>query len=127
MARDEAMHQLLLAWAQWVTVGDGSGYPTMSVLHEDWSPPSPCTTPTMKVAAPSSARRTHRAMQGWSARMRDTVMLYYCLPSITVAEMGVRLGCAERTVHERIAQAHVLLRLALHEPENQFRNMHEVG
>jgi DNA-directed RNA polymerase specialized sigma24 family protein len=123
MARDDAMHQLLLAWAQWVTVGDGSGYPTMSVLHADWSPPSPGTTPTMKVTAPSSARRTHRVVHSWSARLRDTVMVYYCCPTLTVAEMGQRLGCGPSTVHERIAQAHVLLRRVFHGPAREFRHM----
>jgi DNA-directed RNA polymerase specialized sigma24 family protein len=112
MARDDAMHLRLVEWAQWRKVGDGSGYPTMSVLHEDWSPPSPGQTPTMKVAAPSSARQTHRAMQGWSGRLRNTVALYY-LTNLPIADQAVRLDCAECTIFQRIEQAHALLRDAL--------------
>lgn len=112
MARDEAMHQRLLAWAQWVTVGDGSGYPSMCVLHESWSPPTPGTAPTMKVAAPSSARQTHRIIASWSVRMRNTVVLYYCT-QLPVAEQAERLGCDESTVHKRIGAASIMLRQAL--------------
>lgn len=112
MARDEAMHRRLVEWAQWRMVGDGSGYPTMSVLHEDWSPPAPGQTPTLKVAAPSAARETHRAMAGWSARLKNTVALHY-LTNLSAGEQAVRLKCAERTVYERIEQAHSLLRQAL--------------
>lgn len=112
MARDDAMHQRLLEWAAWVTVGDGSGYPSMSVLHESWTPPTPGTTPTMKVCAPSSARQTHRIMAGWSVRQRNTVALYYCT-QLPVAEQALRLECGERTVYERIDVAHRLLRQAL--------------
>lgn len=121
MARDEAMHLRLVEWAQWCKVGDGSGYPTMSVLHEDWSPPSPGQTPTMKVAAPSSALETQRAMRGWSVRLLNTVALHY-LTNLPVAEQAVRLECAERTVYERIEQAQALLRESI-----EFRHMQERG
>lgn len=129
--RDEAMHVRLVEWAQWRRVGDGSGYPTMSVLHEDWSPPSPGLTPTMKVAARSSARETHRAMAGWSARLRNTVALHY-LTNLPVAEQARRLECAERTVYERIELAQRMLRwvLAGGGPEvvgGEFRHMQKMG
>lgn len=114
MARDEAMHQRLLAWAAWVTVGDGSGFPTMSVLHQNWSPPAPGTTPSMKVSAPSSAKQTHRIVATWSLRQRNTVVLYYCT-QLPVAEQAARLECAERTVHARISAAHRALRMELSE------------
>ena len=123
MGRDEAMHLLLLDWAQWMMVGDGSGYPAVNVLHQSWSPPSPGTTPTLKASAPSSARMISRVMARWSVRLRDTVVLVYCVPGLTLAEKGARLGCAERTVHERVAQAHELLRVALKE----FHHMRETG
>lgn len=113
--RDEQMHQRLLEWAQWRKVGDGSGYPTMSVLHEDWSPPSPGLTPTMKVAAASSARVTHRAIQQTlSARLRNTIAIHY-LTNLPIAEQATRLDCAERTVYERIDEVHRLVRAWLAE------------
>jgi DNA-directed RNA polymerase specialized sigma24 family protein len=124
MARDEQMHHRLLEWAQWRKVGDGSGYPTMSVLHEDWSPPSPGITPTMKVASPSSARQTHRAVQSLSARLRNTVALHY-LTNLPIAEQAARLECAECTVHARIEQAQGLLRAAL--VGGELCNIEKVG
>lgn len=114
MARDDAMHQRLLEWAAWVTVGDGSGFPVVSVLHESWSPPTPGTTPSMKVSAPSSSRQTHRILATWSLRQRNTVVLYYCT-QLPVAEQAARLECDESTVHKRIVVAHRLLRRALDE------------
>jgi DNA-directed RNA polymerase specialized sigma24 family protein len=122
MARDEEMHRRLTEWAQWRKVGDGSGFPTMSVLHEDWSPPSPGLTPTMKVAAASSARLTHRAVQTLSARLRNTVAIHY-LTNLPIAEQALRLECAERTVYERVEQAQALVRAALDSQRNEFRHM----
>lgn len=112
--RDEAMHVRLVEWAQWRRVGDGSGYPTMSVLHEDWSPPSPGVTPTMKVSANGAVHVTHRAMASWSGRMRNTIAVHY-LANLPIAEQAARLDCAERTVYERIDQAHRMLRAWLDE------------
>lgn len=112
MARDVEMDGRLRAWAQYVTVGDGSGFPTMSVLHSEWQPPPPGVTPTMKVAAPSSARQTHRVIAGWSMRMRNTVALYYCT-TLSIEDQAERLECAPRTVHQRVEEAHRLLRAAV--------------
>jgi hypothetical protein len=118
MARDLAMHQRLLDWGQMVTVGDGSGYPTMSVLHKEWQPPSQGITPSMKTSAPSSARQTHRAIALWSVRMRNTVSVHYCT-SLPVAQQAVYLKCNVRTVYARIEESHRMLRTWLTE---QARN-----
>lgn len=126
MARDVEMDLRLRAWAQWVTVGDGSGFPSMSVLHPEWQPPSPGVTPTMKVAPASSAAQTHRAMKEWSARLRNTVTLYYCT-NLPIVEQAARLECAERTVHQRIDDACLLLRAWLQEHEGSYCNMQKVG
>lgn len=108
MARIEWVEQRLRDWAQWLKVGDGSGYPHMSVLHPEWQPPSPGQTPTMKVAPSSSARSTHEAMACWSVSLRNTVLLYY-VTDLPIAEQAARLGCAAQTVHARIEHAHRLL------------------
>ena len=115
MARDDAMHQRLQEWSAWVTVGDGSGFPTMSVLHKNWSPPTPGASPSMKVSAPSSARQTHRIVASWSVRHRNTVVLYYCT-QLPVEQQAQRLECAPGTVYERITVAHRMLRHALGAP-----------
>lgn len=125
MACDEEMHRRLLEWAQWRKVGDGSGYPTMSVLHEDWSPPSPGLMPTMKVAAASSARSTHRAVRTLSARLRNTVAVHY-LTNLPIAEQARRLECAVSTVYERVEQAQALVRVALDAMQKEFRHMEQV-
>jgi DNA-directed RNA polymerase specialized sigma24 family protein len=108
------MHQRLQAWAQWRMVGDGSGYPVMSVLHPNWSPPAPGTTPTMKTSrAPLEVRETDRVVARMSERMQKTLLLVYGLPALTQAERARRLGVAERTVVERVEAAQGVLRRAL--------------
>lgn len=111
-ARDQAIEARLQRWAQWVTAGDGSGFPTMSVLHPSWQPPSPGTTPTLKVAASSDVRQTHRALERLSLRLKNTVVVHYC-HKVPLAEQARRLECAESTVVQRVALVHQLLRAAL--------------
>lgn len=114
MARDAGIEQRLQQWAQWLTVGDGSGYPTKSTLHPMWSPPSAGMTPTMKVGAPSNARQTHRAVRGLSERLQHTLLLHY-VKHLSVAEQASQLQCQPQTIDQRIWQAHRLLLLALSE------------
>ncbi|WP_320426482.1 hypothetical protein [Roseateles agri] len=112
MGKDERIERLLIEWAQWLQVGDGSGFSTMSVLHPDWSPPSPGLTPTMKTGVHSSARRTHRAVSALSVRMGNTLVVHYCL-RLSLADQAERLQCSASTVTQRVARAHLLLRPAL--------------
>jgi DNA-directed RNA polymerase specialized sigma24 family protein len=119
MARDVEMHERLVQWGQWITVGDGSGYPTMSVLHKEWQPPAPGLTPTMKVAAPSSARQTHRVISRWSMRMRNTVVLHYGR-NLPIGQQAMLLSCSVRAVHARIELSHRLLRSDLSEAKGEF-------
>lgn len=112
MARDTAMEARLQRWAQGVTVGDGSGYPVMAVIHPNWSPPSPGVLPSLKTSPASDVRQTHRAIGRLSARLQDTVVMHYCMrPSM--AEQAERLGCTVDTVHDRIERAHRQLRALL--------------
>lgn len=108
MEREGAIEQRLQRWAQWVTVGDTSGFPTMSVLHENWSPPSGTVTPTMRVSDLSDVRATHAAIRSLSQRLANTVVVCYCFKH-TTAEQAARLDCAERTVRARVLQAHRLI------------------
>lgn len=108
MARDPLIERLLCEWAQWLMVGDGSGYPSMSTLHPDWSPPSPGTTPTMKVAPHNSAQGTHRMIGLLSDRLQLTLKLHYCT-NLPVADQALRLGCQPGTVGKRVQVAHRLL------------------
>lgn len=103
--RNPAIEQRLQRWAQWVTVGDGSGYPTMSVLHEDWSPPGGGITPTLKVGAGGDERETHRAIGLLSVRLANTLVVVYCF-TLTLREQAERLDCDESTVTKRVDVAH---------------------
>ena len=116
MARDEQIEARLLRWAAGVTVGDGSGYSSVNPLHPNWSPPTPGMRPTMKVAGASDVGETHRAIAQLSQRLRNTVVVHYCL-RLPLAEQAERLGCAESTVVQRLQAAHGdLLRILAAEP-----------
>lgn len=108
MARDADIEARLQRWASWLNEGDGSGYPVMSVLHQDWQPPSPGITPTMKVSSVTDVGETHRAVRRLSLRLRNTVLIQYCF-NLTLAEKAERLGCGEQTVVQRVDLAHRLL------------------
>lgn len=105
MARDVRIEARLLRWAQAVTVGDGSGFPAMSVLHREWMPPSSGMLPTLKVAPHSDVMGTHRAIERLSLRLRNTLAVHYCL-RLPMVDQADRLECAVPTIHARIDQAH---------------------
>jgi DNA-directed RNA polymerase specialized sigma24 family protein len=108
MARDLFIEGRLQRWAVAVTVGDGSGYPVMSVLHEEWQPPSPGVTPTMKVGVHSDVRETHAALRVLSQRLQNTVVAHYCM-KLPIADQALLLECAGSTIHARIDLVHRLL------------------
>jgi DNA-directed RNA polymerase specialized sigma24 family protein len=107
MAKIAWVDEALQRWAAVVVGGaDGSGYPTMSVLHEDWSPPSPGQTPTLKtVQGTGDVRRTHAALALLTVRARNTVVVHYC-KRLSLEEQGAELGCQAKTVLERIGTIH---------------------
>ena len=109
MAKIERIERRLIEWAQAVTVGDGSGYPTKSVLHPSWSPPSGGILPALKSSVGRSVGHTHRMLaKALTAKQLCAVVVHYCLKG-SIAEQAERLGCAERTVHLRIDAAHIAL------------------
>jgi len=112
MARDAKIAARLQRWAQWVTAGDGNGYAAMCVLHEDWMPPAPGTTPTLKIGTSTDARETHRAIdvirRTHSLRLSNTIVVHYCL-KLPVRDQAERLACTERAIELRIERAHNLL------------------
>lgn len=123
MARDPHIEERLQRWAQYVQVGDGSGFPVMSVLHPAWQPPSPGQTPTMKAVPASDVRETHRAISRLSTRLRNTVVMHYVLRG-PLDDQAARLGCAPQTVHARIDIAHRLLAQSL---SQGFCNIEQLG
>lgn len=106
----DRMEQRLLAWAHWLTLGgNGDGYAAMSVLHPEWTPPTPGTTPTLKVGTSDAYHRaTHQAVLTLSRRLQATLLVHYC-KRLPVAEQAEQLQCAVPTVHARVREAKVQL------------------
>ena len=105
MARIPYIEERLIRWAQGVTVGDGNGYPAMSIIHPSWQPPTPGQTPTLKVGRSSDVKQTHVAIGALSDRTRATLVVHYILKP-PLAEQALLLECQERTVHDRVERAH---------------------
>ena len=109
MARDNKIEARLLEWAEWLKVGDGSGYAVKSVLHEDWSPPGKGTTPTMKVSsAGREVRATDAAVRDLRPALKATVVARYVL-RMSNEEAAAVLECQANTVCTRIEEAHRVL------------------
>jgi len=122
MARIPEMEARLQRWAHGVTVGDGSGFPVMSVIHPEWQPPSPGVTPTLKVSAGSDVRETHRAIAQLSARLVATLVAHYVLRP-PIGQQALMLDCSTATVYLRVERAHRRLAEVL----GSFCNMEKVG
>lgn len=119
MSRIEWVEKRLWDWAEWLRAGDGSGYSSKCTLHPEWSPPTPGTTPTLKVAADSRVPETHRAVKRLSERLQHTLVLHYCT-GLPVADQAARLACQPGTVDARIRSAHQQLRVLLSPAESSI-------
>lgn len=111
----DVMETRLREWAAWLTSGgSGDGYAAMSVIHPDWMPPSPGTTPTMKVSGRSTQREKalHAAVLQLSRRLQSTLLVHYC-KRMSVADQAAMLECAEATVHMRVREAKRMLAATL--------------
>jgi DNA-directed RNA polymerase specialized sigma24 family protein len=106
--RDAGIEARLNRWADAVIIGDGSGYASVCVLHESWSPPTPGQRPILKSSPASDAGQTHRAIGMLSLRLRNAVVARYIYGG-TVAEQAARMDCAPETVRDRIERAHAAL------------------
>lgn len=126
MARIDWVEARLQRWADWLKVGDGSGYPVRCVLDESWSPPSAGTTPQMKALPASDAPQTHRVVLGLSERMRATLAAHYLL-GLQAQEAAAVLECAPDTVHQRIERAQALIAQALADQQGGFCNNQRLG
>lgn len=122
MARDSGIEARLLRWAEWLKGGEAAGYPVKSTLHEDWSPPSPGMTPTMRVAPHNDGKQTHGLVVQLSERMQATLVAHY-VKRMTAAQAGVLLDCKPDTVHASIEAAHNALLGLLAEKRQEFCNI----
>lgn len=112
----DAMETRLQAWVCWRQGGGRvDGYPTKSVLHASWSPPSAGMTPSMQVVHSRGChdeRALDRAVSGLSIRLQDTLVVVYLMRA-PVAEQVARLACQASTVRARVGEAKRLLGLML--------------
>lgn len=108
MARIDWVEARLLRWAEACTVGDGSGYPMMSVLHPNWSPPGGGQLPVMKVSKATDVLETARAIDQLSLKLHQAVVVHYCKRG-TVERQCEELGCERATLYARVDAAHVAL------------------
>lgn len=114
----DVLQQRLQAWAAWLTGGGrGDGYPTKSVLHDSWLPPTPGMTPTMKSGAGGTGRQERELHQvistALSVRLQNTLVAVYVMRA-TPAEQQALLECQASTVRARVAEAKRLIGMALH-------------
>lgn len=103
----DAMERRLQAWGAWRgQTGSADGYPSKSVLHPTWSPPSAGTTPTLHAARRGDGEE--RAMDGHigslSVKLRDAVFLRY-VKRMPDAAMAQSLGCQQATARARVVEA----------------------
>ena len=112
----DALQQRLLSWAAWLTSGGSSvGYPTKSVLHESWLPPTAGATPTMVVAPASSNaphRELHAIIEALSLKLQNTLVVVYLMRA-KPAEQVALLECQASTVRARVTEAKRLIGMAL--------------
>lgn len=108
MARIDWVEARLQRWAEACTVGDGSGYATMSVLHPNWSPPSGGQAPSMKVARATDVLETMRAVDQLSLKLHQAVIVHYCKRG-PIERQCEELGCERWTLYARIEAAHARL------------------
>jgi DNA-directed RNA polymerase specialized sigma24 family protein len=101
MADHDDIEARLWRWAEYVKGGSsGAGYPVKCTLHEDWSPPSPGMTPTMKVIPANDAPSTHRIIAQMTAKHRAALVARYVM-RLTYAAAGLAMECQEETARAR--------------------------
>lgn len=104
----DVLEQRLQAWAAWKHGGAVSdGYPTKSVLHESWSPPTAGHLPNMRVThgrGDKQERALDRAITRLSVRLQDTLVVVYLMRA-KPDEQAARLSCQASTVRARVVDA----------------------
>lgn len=121
---DAGVEQALKDWAHWVMSGrTADGFPRCNVLDKSWLPPTPGSTPTMKVSRFRDARErdTHQAIGRLSLKLANTVVVHYCY-RLSVIDQCERLGCATSTLHQRLAVARDRVRAELSVIRRSSRN-----
>lgn len=101
----DMVERRLLEWAAWKTRGgNGDGFPTKSVLHHSWSPPTPGRTPTMATSSSGSDARERQVdgcVQELRPKLRDAIVARYLMRA-TIEEQVRMAGCTAEGVRKRV-------------------------
>ena len=113
----DVIQNRLQAWAAWLTGGgSGAGYPTKSVLHESWLPPTPGQTPSMRTDGGGSTRQERELhaiiASALSVRLQNTLVVVYVMRA-KPDEQVMRLDCQQSTVRARVSEAKAIIGKAL--------------
>ena len=113
----DVIQNRLQAWAAWLTGGSsGAGYPTKSVLHESWLPPTPGQTPSMRTDGGGSTRQERELhaiiASTLSVRLQNTLVVVYVMRA-KPDEQVMRLDCQQSTVRARVSEAKTIIGKAL--------------
>lgn len=106
-AVSERMERRLVAWGVWKSAGgNGAGYPAMSVIHPNWTPPARGLPPRLPPIGASSADEIalNASIAGLSVKMRDALFVRY-VKRMSLADQAATLACSESTVLMRISAA----------------------
>lgn len=112
----DMVERRLLEWAAWKMRGrSGDGYPTKSVLHPSWSPPTPGRTPTMMTTSAGSEtreRQVDECVQELRPKLRDAIVVRYLMRA-DIDEQVRRAGCTADGVRKRVQMAKEEIAIAL--------------
>lgn len=104
----DMIERRLLEWAAWTMRGSSAdGYPTKSVLHPSWCPPTPGRTPTMKTSSTGSEvreRQIDQCVQDLPPKRRDAIVVRYLMRA-SIEEQVKRAGCTADGVRKRVQLA----------------------
>lgn len=110
MRRDDAMELRLQRWAAWLVARDATGYPQRSTLDPEWRIPPAGMRPAFRTSpGAGDAPATHAAVRLLSQRLQHTLLVVY-VHRKALDEQARELECEARTIQERVARAHGLLR-----------------
>lgn len=116
LVADDVLQERLQQWGAWLAAGGRpvSGFPTKSVLHQSWMPPSQGVLHSRVVRTVSDRRERelHRCIGRLSVKLSNALIVVF-VHRVPPDEQAVRLGCQQATVRARIAHARSRLRVML--------------
>jgi hypothetical protein len=103
----DALERELVAWGSYVAGGrEVAGYPVMSVIHPNWTPPAkgmPAKLP-MRPREYIRERRVDIVVRRMSRKLQDALAVRY-VRRMPYAEQAMALGCQPGTVDARVREA----------------------